>query len=808
MYVLKKNIIIKIIFLLFTNPVLPSDLVEILPLTSSIIILHFNDGYVIHHQNGQKRTDEKVFSNPLDVIKAMNKISYFLQSNDDGNYKLAINPIEIGRKSKGTAFAWICEKYDNGCLNKSIDHTNEHWVYLMLPFPLQSGMAYNITLDNLATGNNSIQLLYDEKHLRSEAIHVNNLGYTPNNPSKFAYLSYWMGDKGNLNMDSFNEKKFDIIDTFSKNIVFTGKIIFRKGRFNKETLVKNNTPNENFSSSDVYECDFSNFNIPGEYIISIKDMGCSFPFSINEDVYNRPFYWTMKALYQNRSGIELKEPFTDFPRKAPHNPQLTPGFKGKLKYSTTRCFDLTNFDASQIDKPAIEKGLKGDLNSYGWYQDAGDWDAYYTHSHVPALLMFLYEADPKKFTDNQLNIPESGNGIPDILDEALWLLHFYKRVKDEIIEKKWGTGGIPGARIFGDLWGSETRNDGTTFGSWQDTTRTWYILGEDPWMTYKYAALTAQMAYLLKNSGLKDPNNVDWKTESEKAYKWALNNTKKTDDEIRFVDFKDFSYKNIPQEYKHFDTDLRAIRLYAGASLYRLTNNSFYHQKFINEIGPYLKSNYNPQNNDALFSYWMYPLISFNRKVNKSAFLKVQTENTLLATSTVSKSTEIRSFRWGGSFKQPMIFGQASTPMILSGVYAVLNYKYSNSDKARSYLKNIFSTADYFLGANPLNMTWISGLGERYPKGIFHLDWWYGNNKNIIKGIIPYGPSFSRDLGTPGPWNPKWAFKTLYPTEVDKWPGHELWFDQRSSHITCEFTIHENIAVGAFVYGFLMINSK
>ncbi|NJN34089.1 MAG: hypothetical protein HC817_07420 [Saprospiraceae bacterium] len=117
-------------------------------------------------------------------------------------------------------------------------------------------------------------------------------------------------------------------------------------------------------------------------------------------------------------------------------------------------------------------------------------------------MMWVYESARDKFTDNELNIPESGNGIPDILDEAFWQMRFYKRAKDEIKSKGWGTGGVPGARVMGDLWGDDAEASGTTRGSWQDT-REWYVSGEDPWMSYKYAGLAAQMHYILASENKK-----------------------------------------------------------------------------------------------------------------------------------------------------------------------------------------------------------------------------------------------------------------------------------------------------------------
>ena len=62
--------------------------------------------------------------------------------------------------------------------------------------------------------------------------------------------------------------------------------------------------------------------------------------------------------------------------------------------------------------------------------DAGD-----TNKYVPAIesvivqLMEAYRMNPQAFSDSW-NIPESGNGVPDLLDEVKWELDFLKRMQD------------------------------------------------------------------------------------------------------------------------------------------------------------------------------------------------------------------------------------------------------------------------------------------------------------------------------------------------------------------------------------------
>jgi endoglucanase len=109
--------------------------------------------------------------------------------------------------------------------------------------------------------------------------------------------------------------------------------------------------------------------------------------------------------------------------------------------------------------------------------------------------LLLTENDPAKFRDGDLRLPESGNGLPDAFDEALWLPRFYQRARAEILRKNWGTGGVPGARVFGDLWGSDTQSGDIGRGSWSDNDRDWYLLGEDAIMSFKYAGIAANILF-------------------------------------------------------------------------------------------------------------------------------------------------------------------------------------------------------------------------------------------------------------------------------------------------------------------------
>lgn len=170
-------------------PALASDLLEARPLTDRIVLLHFNDGHVIHHKRGQKRADEKVVTDPLDTKLAGSLSSYNIKSKDDRDYIVPLHPMRISRKSKGTDFAWFVDRWADGrAVNDRPDHTDEHWVCLFLPLPMKTGRTYEVETGALAKNGHAFPVRFDETAARSEAVHVNLLGYVPTSKAKYGYV--------------------------------------------------------------------------------------------------------------------------------------------------------------------------------------------------------------------------------------------------------------------------------------------------------------------------------------------------------------------------------------------------------------------------------------------------------------------------------------------------------------------------------------------------------------------------------------------------------------------------------------------
>jgi endoglucanase len=764
-----------------TAGAMAAEIVAVLPVHDRLLMVHFDEGHVEHHKAGQARSDEKVVISPLDVDKASAAGTWSLASTDDPAFAGGKAPTTVNRKSKGTKFAWFTDRWVDGrAVNDRPDHTKEHWVYLALPSPLQPGKTYTLNAGSLNTNANApLTFTFDFEKLRSESVHVNLLGYVPDAPKKYGYVYHWAGDAGPVDFKTYEGNAFHVVSVADGKRVLSGNLAYRKPADAPETLhTTDSPPNGNFLGTDVWEADFSRLTAPGKYRLSVEGIGASFDFEVGPDVLRPAHRATLRALYHNRSGIELKQPFTEFTRPAPHHPKLTPGFAGKLKYTTVR---MTEWGSEGGDAKALEAGFKGDLeDAWGWYQDAGDWDSYVTHLQVPRHLLLAYQLAPENFADGDSNIPESGNGIPDILDEATWLPRFCYRLRQELMRKGWGTGGI-GLRVAGDAFGSDegTKPDGSKFGrgSWQDTDRFYAVSGEDPWSTYGYAGVAAQLAHCLRLAGKPDPDGIDWTREAREAFAWASTNTRPGDER----------------------DELRAVRIHAAAALFVLTGDKAFETQFLTDTKDLTTASSLWWEN--IFGPYQYALIDSTSPAKPDVaalarFKAIAIANADMAILVANR----RALRWAGKWEMPMLIGQQTTPWAIELAVGEKLLRPSNPTKATVYRAALYTTADYFLGTNSLNMVWMTGVGQRNVTEMFHMDAWYSGKGRYHEGLIPYSPWRKQtELGN-GPWDIAWAHKTLHPA-IDAWPGNERWFPNRCTPLGLEFTVHQNIAPAAAYYG-------
>src|SRR5437868_2585146 len=230
------------------------EVAEALPLTDRILMVHLKEGHAVHHRKGQKRDEgEKVILMALDPAAACRPEAWTVSSAEDPKYAQGAHPEKLGRKSKGTDFAMMVQGWDpahNRTVNKDPDHAKDHWLYLSLPHPLTAGKTYTVKADGVR-GVEPMTMTYSAEKSRSEAVHVNLIGYTPDSPAKFAYVYHWAGDQGSVDFSFLKGKSFRLIDQKSGKAAFTGDVTFRAPANRQETGQISETPNGSFLCAEV-----------------------------------------------------------------------------------------------------------------------------------------------------------------------------------------------------------------------------------------------------------------------------------------------------------------------------------------------------------------------------------------------------------------------------------------------------------------------------------------------------------------------------------------------------------------------------
>jgi endoglucanase len=157
--------------------------------------------------------------------------------------------------------------------------------------------------------------------------------------------------------------------------------------------------------------DFSAWRQPGRYRLQVQGLAPSAPFDIAPDAYVALNAAALKFFYLNRAGMALDTAHAGtWARPAGHP-------------------DDRVFVHASAAGPGRPEGTVISAPK-GWY-DAGDYNKYIVNSGITVYtLLAAYEHFPGFFKAQRLNIPESGNGLPDILNEALWNLEWMLDMQD------------------------------------------------------------------------------------------------------------------------------------------------------------------------------------------------------------------------------------------------------------------------------------------------------------------------------------------------------------------------------------------
>lgn len=205
-------------------------------------------------------------------------------------------------------------------------------------------------------------------------IYLNQVGYLPD-AAKTATLH----EKGT----------FTVLSKSDDSVIYSG-----------ETL---DFGTDEASGDAVYIADFSSVKEIGKYYLQDSKGNKSYSFEIKPDVYKNLHHDLIKALYYQRCGCALEEKYAGIYKHAVCHGDLSIDFNDKN----------------------IVKDMTG-----GWH-DAGDYGRYITPACVTvAHILYSYILFPDRF-NYSLDIPESGNGMPDALNECRYELEWMLKMQKD-----------------------------------------------------------------------------------------------------------------------------------------------------------------------------------------------------------------------------------------------------------------------------------------------------------------------------------------------------------------------------------------
>lgn len=538
----------------------------------------------------------------------------------------------------------------------------------------------------------SVFCLLAEPSKIQKNIMVDQFGYRPDDFKTAVIADPQLGFKADSNFVPANV--LQVRDWNTDKVVFSGEIkVWSEGKMD-------------ITSGDKgWWFDFSSLKTEGDYYIydSLNNAG-SGKFSIKKDIYKDILKAACRVFYYQRINDPKETPYAEEP--------WTDSAAFISQWQDTQARYLND-----RDNPATARDLSG-----GW-MDAGDCNKYVTFTSSPVhMLLTAYQQNPGVFTDDY-NIPESGNGIPDIVDEVKYEIDWVKKMQLDdggllikIGNIDWNTAWPPSADKRPRYYGPECSSSS--------------IAG---------AGMFAHAAIVLGRFAKYKDYADDLKIRAEKAWNWYKENPK--------CDTCD------SQEIKSGDADVSLrmqdqMEFISAVYLFALTGDQKYNEvilkNYINAIplfdfGTYL---YFSHSGDALLYYTTIKnadekvknfILEFRKNLQRGADI-FQTRGDLdLYMSYLPTSL----YSWGSNNPRSSL-GSANYDAITYGL----------TDLPERVKNRSLGVLHYFHGVNPLGIVYLSNMhkyGSEYSCDKIWHDWFRVGTKfesNPAPGYVTGGPNY------------------------------------------------------------------
>lgn len=488
----------------------------------------------------------------------------------------------------------------------------------------------------------------------TESIRLNQIGYFVRGPKKFV-------------VTDLEASTFEIIDE-TANSAYQGTLE-PKGNWDKS--------GENISLGI-----FTDLRSEGKYTITLDNGVTSYPFIIGHNIYDELKVATLKSFYLHRISMPIEKQYAGiYHRSLGHEDLNLPFHPSTGKTSGT------------LDTPG------------GWY-DAGDYGKYIVNAGITVgMMLSMYEKYPGAYPDGSMNFPESGNELPDILDELRYEIDWMLTMQDE----------------DGGVFVKVTTLNFCGMVMPRDAPRDRFVIGKSAGASLNLAAVCAMAARIY------EPFDADFAAVCQDAafdaWQWS-------------VTHPESFYARNPEDVAtgaYADVGLDEEFFWAAAELFITTGEQEYFENIqlkLGDIAFRLEGNWRNYGDNIGY----YSLLGKPSPLDEGQKKQVADGLVSLADELAEKHRSIPyqipvdHFVWGSNSDM------LDAALIFANAFEVT--------KDQKYMDLTIETFDYILGKNAVGYSFITGYGTKQPMNIHHRPSVADGIEAPYPGFVVGGPNF------------------------------------------------------------------
>lgn len=436
-----------------------------------------------------------------------------------------------------------------------------------------------------------------------------------------------------------------------------------------------------YSDEWVQSADFSSLNESGEYFFIIPGANEKIKFSIKADPYGDIASAAVKALFYNRCSYPVLPEYGGiWAREAGHPDNEV--------YIHSSAASESRPEGTVISSPG------------GWY-DAGDYNKYIVNSGISTYTMLLaFEYYPDYWKNRNLNIPESHNTIPDILDETLYNLRWMLTMQD----------------TDGGVYHKLTTRDFEPFIMPVDAHEKRYVIQKNTAASLDFAATMAHASIILSGFSGELPGLADsCRKAAQSAWDWCKKNPA-----ILYRQPQDISTG------AYGDGDIRDEWFWAGVEMAILTGSS-YPDSLMNKL------EFKTPSWGNVATLGLITTLKNSGKVSSEQLAKCQKiyfdyiDHLVAVGNQAAYPVSLDYFAWG-----------SNSDVANQGLMKMIAY---TCHKDARYLSSALNDMNYLAGVNPTGYCFITGFGEKSPVNIHHRVSGSDKIKLPVPGFLAGGPN-------------------------------------------------------------------